>query len=138
MKFKLQPLGDRIVIKRLEADKKTPGGIIIPDVALEKMAEGVIVEIGYGRQQEDGYVRPLDVKAGQHVLFGKYSGTDVKVNNEELLLIKEEDIFGVLIEITDEAEALARIEKLEAELAGLRKRLADRSPETEKNTAATA
>jgi len=105
-KKRLKPLGDRIIVKRAEAEKTSRGThgspIIIPDSALEKMSEGVIIRIGQGKTQEDGYVRPLDVAVGQTVLFSKHAGTDVKVNGEELLILHEEDLFGVLEEYDDE------------------------------------
>lgn len=97
-KKRLKPLGDRIIVKRLEAARTSKGGIIIPDSAIEKMTEGEIIRIGQGKTQEDGYVRPLDVVVGQHVLFNKHAGTDVTVNGEELLILHEEDLFGVLEE----------------------------------------
>src|SRR6187402_2987230 len=91
-----RPLGDRVLIKRVEEEQKTKGGIIIPDTAKEKPAEGKVVAVGTGRVQDDGKVRPLDVKKGDRVLFGKYSGTEVKVEGEELIIMREEDILGVI------------------------------------------
>ena len=93
-----KPLGDRVIIKRIEARGITDGGIIIPDIAKEKMSEGEIVQIGTGKIQEDGSIRPLDVKIGigAKILFSKFAGTDVKLAGEDLLILHEEDIFGVL------------------------------------------
>ena len=91
-----RPLHDRVLVRRIEAEEKTAGGIIIPDSAKEKPAEGEIVSIGTGTRSEDGKVTPLDVKAGDRVLFGKWSGTEVKVGGEELLIMKESDILGIL------------------------------------------
>jgi chaperonin GroES len=92
----IRPLHDRVLIKRVEEEQKTKGGIIIPDTAKEKPAEGKVVAVGTGRVQDDGKVRPLDVKKGDRVLFGKYSGTEVKVEGEELIIMREEDILGVI------------------------------------------
>ena len=92
----IRPLHDRVLIKRVEEEQKTKGGIIIPDTAKEKPAEGKVVAVGTGRILEDGKVRALDVKKGDRVLFGKYSGTEVKVDGEELLIMREEDILGVI------------------------------------------
>jgi len=94
--MKIRPLQDRIVVKRLEGESKTKGGIIIPDTAKEKPIEGEVVAVGNGKVQEDGTVRKLDVKVGDRVLFGKYSGTEVKIDGEERLIIREDDILGVL------------------------------------------
>ena len=94
--MKFRPLHDRVVIRRIEADKKTAGGIIIPDTAKEKPQEGEVVAVGPGARDESGKVNALDVKAGDRVLFGKWSGTEVKVNGEDLLIMKESDIMGVL------------------------------------------
>ena len=91
-----RPLHDRVLVRRIEAEEKTAGGIIIPDSAKEKPAEGEIVSIGTGTRSEDGKVTPLDVKAGDRVLFCKWSGTEVKVGGEELLIMKESDILGIL------------------------------------------
>ena len=91
-----RPLHDRVLVRRIEAEEKTAGGIIIPDSAKEKPAEGEIVSVGSGTRSEEGKVTPLDVKAGDRVLFGKWSGTEVKVNNEDLLIMKESDILGIL------------------------------------------
>jgi chaperonin GroES len=92
----IRPLHDRVLIKRVEEEQKTKGGIIIPDTAKEKPAEGKVVAVGTGRILEDGKVRALDVKKGDRVLFGKYSGTEVKVDGEELIIMREEDILGVI------------------------------------------
>ena len=94
MKFK--PLHDRVVVKRLEEEHKTKGGIIIPDTAAEKPQTGKVVSVGPGARGEDGKLIPLGVKAGDKVLFGKWSGTEVKIDGEELLIMKESDIMGVL------------------------------------------
>ena len=95
-KMKFRPLHDRVVVRRVEADTKTAGGIIIPDSAQEKPAEGEIVSIGSGARDEAGKHVPLDVKAGDRILFGKWSGTEVKINGEDLLIMKESDIMGVI------------------------------------------
>jgi chaperonin GroES len=92
----IRPLHDRVLIKRVEEEQKTKGGIIIPDTAKEKPAEGKVIAVGNGRVLEDGKIRPLDVKAGDRVLFGKYSGTEVKVDGEEHLILREDDILVVL------------------------------------------
>jgi len=94
--MKIRPLRDRLIVRRLEEEEKTKGGIIIPDTAKEKPLSGQVVAVGNGKVLEDGKVVPLDVKAGDTVLFGKYSGTEIKVDGEELLMLKEEDILGVL------------------------------------------
>ena len=91
-----RPLHDRVVVKRLEGEEKTKGGIIIPDTAKEKPQEGKVVAIGPGGRDENGKLTPLDVKAGDRVLFGKWSGTEVKIDDEELLIMKESDIMGVV------------------------------------------
>jgi chaperonin GroES len=92
----IRPLHDRVLIKRVEEEQKTKGGIIIPDTAKEKPAEGKVVAVGTGRLLDDGKIRPLDVKAGDRVLFGKYSGTEVKVDGDELIIMREDDILCVL------------------------------------------
>jgi chaperonin GroES len=92
----IRPLHDRVIVRRLEEDRKSPGGIVIPDTAKEKPIQGEVVAVGKGKILENGSVRPLDVKPGDKVLFGKYSGTEVKVGNEELLVMREEDIMGVI------------------------------------------
>ena len=91
-----RPLHDRVLVRRVEAEEKTAGGIIIPDSAKEKPAEGEIVAVGSGARSDDGKITPLDVKAGDRVLFGKWSGTEVKVNCEDLLIMKESDILGII------------------------------------------
>jgi chaperonin GroES len=92
----IRPLHDRVIVRRLEEERRTPGGIVIPDTAKEKPIQGEIVAVGTGKILEDGKVRPLDVKVGDKVLFGKYSGTEVKIGTEELLVMREEDIMGVV------------------------------------------
>ncbi|HLU60818.1 MAG TPA: co-chaperone GroES [Gammaproteobacteria bacterium] len=92
----LRPLHDRVIIKRLEAETKSAGGIVIPDTAAEKPIRGEVVAVGKGKILENGEVRPLDLKVGDKVLFGKYSGTEVKVDGEELLVMREEDVMAVL------------------------------------------
>ena len=94
--MKFRPLHDRVVVKRLDQEAKTAGGIIIPDTAKEKPMEGEVVAVGPGARGEDGKLNPLDVKAGDRVLFGKWSGTEVKLDGEELLIMKESDIMGAL------------------------------------------
>src|ERR1700760_3688071 len=91
-----RPLHDRVVVRRVEAEEKTAGGIIIPDTAKEKPMEGEVVAVGPGARGEDGKIQPLDVKAGDRVLFGKWSGTEVKLDGQDLLIMKESDILGVL------------------------------------------
>ena len=91
-----RPLHDRVLIRRVEAEEKTSGGIIIPDTAKEKPMEGEVVAVGPGARGEDGKLQPLDVKAGDRVLFGKWSGTEVKLDGEDLIIMKESDIIGVL------------------------------------------
>jgi len=91
-----RPLHDRVLVRRIEADEKTAGGIIIPDSAKEKPQEGEVVSTGAGSKAEDGKVTPLDVKAGDRILFGKWSGTEVKVDGEDLLIMKESDILGII------------------------------------------
>lgn len=91
-----RPLHDRVLVRRVEAETKTAGGIIIPDSAQEKPQEGEIVAVGSGTKAEDGKVTPLDVKAGDKILFGKWSGTEVKLDGEDLIIMKESDIMGVL------------------------------------------
>ena len=94
--MKFRPLHDRVLIRRLEGEQKTAGGIIIPDTAKEKPMEGEVIAAGPGARGEDGKIHALDVKAGDRVLFGKWSGTEVKLDGEELLIMKESDIMGVL------------------------------------------
>ena len=94
--MKFRPLPERVVVRRIEEDERTRGGIIIPDTAKEKPQQGEIVAVGPGARDEKGQVQPLDVKAGDRVLFGKWSGTEVKIDGEDLLIMKESDILGVL------------------------------------------
>jgi chaperonin GroES len=94
--MKFRPLHDRVVVRRLEGEEKTKGGIIIPDTAKEKPQEGEVVAVGPGARNEQGQLVALDVKAGDRVLFGKWSGTEVTVNGEELLIMKESDILGIV------------------------------------------
>ena len=95
-KLKFRPLHDRVVVKRIDAEEKSSGGIIIPDTAKEKPQEGEIIAVGPGARDESGKVQPLDVKAGDRVLFGKWSGTEVRLDGEDLLIMKESDIMGVI------------------------------------------
>lgn len=95
-KSKFRPLHDRVVVRRVESESKTAGGIIIPDTAKEKPQEGEIVAVGSGARDEAGKIIALDVKAGDRVLFGKWSGTEVKLNGEDLLIMKESDIMGII------------------------------------------
>jgi chaperonin GroES len=92
----IRPLHDRVIVKRLKEEEKTKGGIIIPDTAKEKPVEGEVMAVGNGKVLEDGSLRKLDVKVGDRVLFGKYSGTEVKVDGEDRLILREDDILGVL------------------------------------------
>mgnify|MGYP003595614515 CR=1 FL=1 len=92
----LRPLYDRIIVERVQEDERTAGGIIIPDSAKEKPQKGKIVAVGKGKVNEDGTIRPLEVKAGDIVLFGKYSGTEVKIDNQDRLIIREDDILAVV------------------------------------------
>jgi chaperonin GroES len=94
--MKIRPLQDRVIVKRLEEEEKTKGGIIIPDTAKEKPQEGKVIAVGKGKMTEEGKLIPLDVKAGDKILFGKYSGTEVKIEGEEHLIMREEDILGVI------------------------------------------
>jgi chaperonin GroES len=94
--MKIRPLQDRVIVKRLEEEEKTKGGIIIPDTAKEKPQEGKVIAVGKGKMTEDGKLIPLDVKAGDRILFGKYSGSEVKIEGEEHLIMREEDILGVI------------------------------------------
>ena len=94
--MKIRPLHDRVVVKRMEEERTSAGGIVIPDSAAEKPAEGEVVAIGNGKVNDAGEVRPLDVKVGDKVLFGKYSGTEIKIDGTELLIMREEDILGVI------------------------------------------
>jgi chaperonin GroES len=95
-KTKFRPLHDRVVVKRVEAEEKSKGGIIIPDTAKEKPQQGEVVAVGPGGRDENGKLVPMDLKAGDRVLFGKWSGTEVKLDGEELLIMKESDIMGVI------------------------------------------
>ena len=94
--MKFRPLHDRVLVRRVEAEEKTAGGIIIPDTAQEKPSEGEIVAVGTGARNEQGEVHPLEVKAGDRVLFGKWSGTEVKIDGKDLLIMKESDIMGII------------------------------------------
>ena len=94
--MKFRPLHDRVVVRRLEAEEKTAGGIIIPDTAKEKPMEGEVIAVGPGARDEAGKLVPLDVKDGDRILFGKWSGTEVKIDGEELLIMKESDVMGVI------------------------------------------
>ena len=94
--MQFRPLHDRVVVRRIEEDERTKGGIIIPDTAKEKPQQGEVIAVGPGARDEKGVIQPLDVKAGDRVLFGKWSGTEVKIDGEELLIMKESDILGVL------------------------------------------
>ncbi|NLI81833.1 MAG: co-chaperone GroES [Deltaproteobacteria bacterium] len=94
--MKLKPLHDRIVVKRMEEEEKTAGGIIIPDTAKEKPQQGKVLSVGQGKFKEDGTRIPLDVKEGDRILFGKYAGTDIKVEGEELLIMREDDVLAIV------------------------------------------
>jgi chaperonin GroES len=94
--MKIRPLHDRVIVKREEEERKSPGGIVIPDSAAEKPSKGRVVAAGKGKILEDGKVRPLDVKVGDKILFGKYSGTEVKVDGDDLLVMREEDIMAII------------------------------------------
>ena len=94
--MKIRPLHDRVIVKRLEEERTSPGGIVIPDSATEKPSQGKVVATGKGKILEDGSVRALDVKVGDKILFGKYSGTEVKVDGDDLLVMREEDIMAVV------------------------------------------
>jgi chaperonin GroES len=94
--MKFRPLHDRVVVRRIDAEEKTKGGIIIPDTAKEKPQEGEVIAVGPGARDENGKIQPLDVKAGDRVLFGKWSGTEVRIDGEDLLIMKESDIMGVV------------------------------------------
>ena len=103
--MKFRPLHDRVVVRRIEAEDKTTGGIIIPDTAKEKPSQGEIVAVGPGGRDEAGRVIPIDLNVGDRVLFGKWSGTEVKIDNAELLIMKESDIMGVVIEAVAKKKA---------------------------------
>ena len=94
--MKIRPLQDRVIVKRVKEEEKTKGGIIIPDSAKEKPIEGEIIAVGNGKANDKGEIRKLDVKAGDRILFGKYSGTEVKIDGEEHLILREDDILGVI------------------------------------------
>ena len=94
--MKIRPLGDRLLVKRIEEEEKSKGGIIIPDSAKEKPQEGKVVAVGKGKILEDGKLVPLEVKAGDRILFGKYAGTDVKIEGEEHLIMREDDVLGII------------------------------------------
>jgi chaperonin GroES len=94
--MKIRPLHDRVIVKRLEEERTSPGGIVIPDTAAEKPIQGKIIAVGKGKILEDGNVRPLDVKVGDKILFGKYSGTEVKVDGDDLLVMREEDVMAII------------------------------------------
>jgi chaperonin GroES len=94
--MKIRPLQDRVIVKRIEEEGKTKGGIIIPDTAKEKPMEGLVISVGKGKTADDGRLIKPDVKAGDRILFGKYSGTEVKIDGDELLIMREDDILGIL------------------------------------------
>ena len=94
--MKFRPLHDRVVVRRIEQDERTSGGIIIPDTAKEKPQEGEVIAAGPGARNEEGKLQPLDVKAGDRILFGKWSGTEVKIDGEDLMIMKESDIMGII------------------------------------------
>jgi len=94
--MKFRPLHDRVLVRRVENENKTPGGIIIPDTAKEKPSEGEVIAVGPGARSEDGKVTPLDVKKGDRILFGQWSGSEVKIDGKELLIMKESDILGII------------------------------------------
>jgi len=96
VKMKVRPLHDRVIVKRVEEEDKTKGGIIIPDTAKEKPVEGKVVAVGDGKVQEDGKKTPLEVKAGDRVLFGKYAGTEIQIDGEENIIMKEDDIIAIV------------------------------------------
>ena len=98
-----RPLGDRVLVKRVEEESKTKGGIIIPDTAKEKPQEGEVVAVGPGARDEQGKIQPLELKAGDRILFGKWSGTEVKIDGEDLIIMKESDVLGVI-----ESDSLAK------------------------------
>ena len=93
--MKIRPLHDRVIIKRIEEERTSPGGIVIPDSAAEKPVQGKVMAVGKGKILEDGTVRPLDVKVGDKILFGKYSGTEVKIDGDELVVMREEDVMAI-------------------------------------------
>ncbi len=95
--MKIKPLHDRVIVKRNDAEQKTASGIIIPDTAKEKPQEGIVIAAGSGIRREDGTVLPLDVKEGDKILFGKYAGTEIKIDGDEFLMMKEDDILGIIV-----------------------------------------
>ena len=103
--MKFRPLHDRVVVRRVEADEKSAGGIIIPDTAKEKPSQGEVIAVGPGGRDESGKLIPIDVKAGDRVLFGKWSGTEVKIDAQELLIMKESDIMGIIDEPVSKKKA---------------------------------
>ena len=103
--MKFRPLHDRVVVKRIEAEEKSAGGIIIPDTAKEKPQQGEVVSVGPGGRDESGKLIPIDVKVGDRVLFGKWSGTEVKIDDQDLLIMKESDIMGVLDDVATKKKA---------------------------------
>ena len=103
--MKFRPLHDRVVVKRIEAEEKTTGGIIIPDTAKEKPSQGEVIAVGPGGRDESGQLIPIDVQVGDRVLFGKWSGTEVKIDSQELLIMKESDIMGVLTDTSTKKKA---------------------------------
>ena len=105
MATKLTPLHDRIVVRRIEEGETTRGGIIIPDSAKDKPQEGEVISVGKGKSNEEGKVFPLDVKAGDRILFGKYAGTDIKIDGEDFLIMREEEVLGILEGATKPAHA---------------------------------
>ena len=94
--MKIRPLQDRVIVKRVKEEEKTKGGLYIPDTAKEKPIEGTVVAVGNGKVLEDGKVRPLDIKAGDTILFSKYAGTEIKIDGEDHLMLREEDVLGVI------------------------------------------
>ena len=103
--MKFRPLHDRVVVKRIDAEEKTAGGIIIPDTAKEKPSQGDVIAVGPGGRDENGKLIPIDVQVGDRVLFGKWSGTEVKIDTRELLTMKESDIMGVLTDVSSKKKA---------------------------------
>ena len=103
--MKFRPLHDRVVVKRIDAEERSAGGIIIPDTAKEKPQEGEVIAVGPGARDDAGKVQPLDVKPGDRILFGKWSGTEVKIDGDELLIMKESDILGVLTDTSAKSKA---------------------------------
>ncbi|MFB4373711.1 co-chaperone GroES [Agrobacterium sp. CR_3] len=100
-----RPLHDRILIRRVESEEKTKGGIIIPDTAKEKPQEGEVIAVGPGARNESGQIQALDVKAGDRILFGKWSGTEIKINGEDLLIMKESDVMGIILAQAEKKKA---------------------------------